>query len=83
MIMPRLSLIADLCHVARVAVHVVGHLLQAAVGEVHVVGAFGALAFARLLVAEIGAVVVILDSIVEVVIGVFVAVTGVLEGRGE
>ena len=65
----RLALVADLRHVARVAVHVVGHLLQAAVGELHVVGALGVISVAGLLVAEVIAGVFIPHGVVEVVLG--------------
>ena len=64
-----LALVADLCYVARVTVHVVSHLLQAAVGKVYVVGALGVVSVAGLLVAEVVAGGVILHGVVEVVLG--------------
>ena len=63
-----LSLIRDLGHVARVAVHVVGDLLQATVGKLHVVGPLGVVAVAGLLVAVVVGGVVVLHDPVEVVL---------------
>merc|ERR1711973_1061709 len=64
-----LTLIGDISNKARVSIDGVGDLLQAAVRELHIVGALGIIAITGLLVAKVIARVVILDSIVEVILG--------------
>jgi len=48
-----LAIVVDLSHVAGVAVHEVLDGLQAAVGELHVVGSLGVVAVTGLLVSEL------------------------------
>merc|ERR1712029_1142024 len=64
-----LTFIGDISNIARVTIDGVGDLLQAAVRELHIVGALGIIAITGLLVAKVIARVVILDSIVEVILG--------------
>lgn len=63
-----LPLVANLGHVAGVAVDRVLDLLQATVGELHVVVAFGFVAVASFLVAEVVSRVVVLYPVGEVVL---------------
>ena len=83
-----LALVADVGLEARVAVHHVLDLLQAAVGQVVVVESFGEIAITAFSVAEVVAIVV-LDLVVEVVPGLLrfvgfvrlVGPIGALRGR--
>ena len=76
------ALVADVGHVARVTVDIVPHLLQAAVGQVVVIGAFGGVAVTVFIVTEV-VTVVILDAVTVLVPRpvVLVGLVGLLEGR--
>ena len=67
--------VGDISDVARVAVDVVGNVLDATVGELHVVGSLGVVTVAGLLVAELVAGGVVVHGPLEVVLGL-----GGLEG---
>ena len=64
-----LALIGDLSDEARVTIDGICDLLQAAVRELNVVGTLGIVAITGLLVTKVITRVVILDSIVEVILG--------------
>ena len=77
-----LALVADVGHVARVAVDVVLHRLPAAVGQVVVVSPFGVVTITRLPVTKVVAVVV-LDLVAVLVLGLLglVGLVRALKGR--
>merc|ERR1719309_135794 len=64
-----LTLIGYISNIARVTIDSVGDLLQAAVRELHIVGTLGIVAVTGFIVAKVIARVVILDSVVEVILG--------------
>merc|ERR1712002_467652 len=63
------TFIGDISNKAGVSIDGVGDLLQAAVRELHIVGALGIVAITGFIVTKVIARVVILDSIVEVILG--------------
>ena len=78
----RLPRVLDHRHVARLAVHGVGHGLQPAVGQRHVVLAVGEVAVTRLLRAEVVVAVVVLDGVLPGVEGGLGGVGGLGVGGG-
>ncbi|CAL4122063.1 unnamed protein product, partial [Meganyctiphanes norvegica] len=64
-----LTLIGDLSDIARVTIDGVGDLLQAAVREGHIVGTLSVVAITGFIVTKVIARVVILDSVIEVILG--------------